>query len=114
MNFRTRGLGVESGREDQAVERMLDTVDHDAAFGDAVHAEAVGVDQSHVGAVERCQVVVVEARPLAEVAVPRFERLGGVRIGHDRVDTINLPGGPVADWQARVAPSASGWQPGGS
>ena len=47
---------------------------------------AVGVDERDVRAVERVEVLVVEARPLAELAVVRLQRLGRVRVVDDRVD----------------------------
>jgi len=83
---RVVGADLEPGREDQAVELVLDPVDDDAALGDALHAPPVRVDERDVRTVERLQVVVVEARPLAELAVPRLERVGGRGVLHDRVD----------------------------
>ena len=60
--------------------------DHRAAAGDFVDALPVGVDQVHVGQVERRQVVVVEADPLAVLAPVRLELLGGLGILDDLVD----------------------------
>ena len=60
--------------------------DHHAGLGDALHALAVGVDEVGAGLVERLQVLVVEAGPLAELPVPRLEALGRVRVLDDRVD----------------------------
>jgi hypothetical protein len=52
---------------------------------------AVGVDQRHVGTVERRQVLVAEARTLAHHLVVGLEGLGGRRILHDGVHpTSNL------------------------
>ena len=80
------GAHLETRCEDQAVELVVHSVDDDAGLGDALHPAAAGVDQRDVVAVERLQILVVKARPLAEVAVPGFERLGGGGIGHDLVD----------------------------
>ena len=77
------GAHLETRCEDQAVELVGHPVDHHTGFGDALHPEAPGVDQGHVVAVERLQVLVVEAGPLAEVAVPGFERLCGGAVGDD-------------------------------
>ena len=84
--LRVAGADLESGRENQTVQRVFDAVDHDAVSGDLLDAEAVGVDQADVVAVERLQVFVVKARPLAVVPVPRFERLGGGRVSDDGFD----------------------------
>ncbi len=54
----------------------------------AVDAQAVGVDQGHVVAVERRQVVVVVAGPLAADAVPGLERLGRGGVLDDVVDAL--------------------------
>ena len=80
------GAHLETRREDQTVELVGHPVDDDAGLGDALHAAAAGVDQRDVVPVERLQIFVVEAGPLAEIAVPGFERLGGGAIGHDLVD----------------------------
>ena len=78
---------LESGREDQAVDAVFGAVHHDAVGSDPLDALALGVDEGDVVAVERLEILVVEARSLAEVAVPRLERLGGGGVGHDRVDS---------------------------
>ena len=49
------------------------------------------VDQRDVGVVERLEVLVVEARPLAEVAVVRLEVLGRGRVGHQLLDPVPVP-----------------------
>ena len=84
--LRVTGADLEAGGENQTVQRVFDAVDDHAVHGDLLDSPAVGVDEGDVGTVERLQVLVVEAGPLAEVAVPRLERLGGGRIGHDRID----------------------------
>jgi hypothetical protein len=45
---------------------------------DAIHALAVGVDQVRAGFVVGLEVLVVEAGPLAQLAVPGLERFGGL------------------------------------
>ena len=55
-------------------------------FGDPLDALAIGVDQPGARLVVRLQVLVVEARPLAQLPVPGLERLRGLRILDDRVD----------------------------
>ena len=74
---------LEAGGVDQAIEVEVLAVGPHASLVDALHAPALGVHQRHVGPVERGQVVVVEARPLAELAVPRLQRLGHHRVLHD-------------------------------
>ena len=63
----------------------------------------VGVDQVHVRPVERRQVLVVEARPLAELAVPRLQLLGRRRVLDDR---RRRGRGPAPSSGSRRAPSA--------
>ncbi len=77
---------LEARRVDDAVDLVLDAGDDDALFGDAIHALAVGVEELRAGLVECLQVLVVEARPLAELAVPGLEALGGGGVSHDLVD----------------------------
>jgi hypothetical protein len=60
------------------------TVRDHAALGDALDA-AVVVDKVNARPVEGRQVVVVEARPLAELVVPRLEPLGRCRVLHYEV-----------------------------
>src|SRR6056297_106001 len=88
------GAHLESGRVDQAVDVELllvqlavgaGALDHDTGRCDALHAAALGVDQFHVRPVERVEVLVVEARPFAELAVPGLECLRGVRVVDDRL-----------------------------
>ena len=49
-------------------------------------ALAVGVDEVRARLVERLQVLVVEARPLAQLAVPGLQLLRGLGVLDDRVD----------------------------
>src|SRR6202012_3454461 len=71
------GAHLETRCEDEAVELVGLSVGDDARLGDALDAAPAGVDQGDIVAVERLQILVMEARPLTEVAVPGFERLGG-------------------------------------
>ena len=86
------GADLETGGEDQAVDLVLNLpvgpVHHHTVFGETLHALAVGVDQGHVGAVEGGEVFVVEAGPLAELAVPRLQLLGHGGILDDGVHPI--------------------------
>ena len=81
---------LEPGGEDQQVELELLAVGDDDVPADAVDASALGVDQGDVVLVERVEVLVVEARALAEPVVPRLERLGGLRVADHGL-------GPLAD-----------------
>ena len=58
----------------------------DAGLGDALDALAVGVHQVGVRLVVGVEVLVVEARALAQLAVPGLELLGRVPIVDDGVD----------------------------
>ena len=75
------------GAVDDAVDLVLLPVDHRSLLGDALDP-ARAVDQGDVGAVEGRQVLVVEARALAQVAVVRLEDLGRGRIGHQLLDPV--------------------------
>ena len=81
------GAHLEARREDEAVELVGHVVDDNARLGDAVHSAAAGVDQRDVVAVERLQILVVEAGALAEVAIPGLERRRGGAIGDDLIDS---------------------------
>src|SRR5581483_2285562 len=82
-----RRAPLEAAGEDDAVNLVLDAVRHDAALGDPLDAAAIGIHQRHVRAVEGRQVFVVEAGPLAELAVVWLQRLGRLRVSHDRLRT---------------------------
>ena len=77
---------LEARGVDEQVDRVLDAVDHRAPGRDLVDAPSVGVHQVHVGPVERRQVVVVEADPLAVLAPVRLELLGRLGVLDDLVD----------------------------
>jgi hypothetical protein len=57
-----------------------------------------------LGSVEGVEVLVVEARPLAELAVPRLERLGGLRVVDELVD----PRADLVIFSKSGAPSSPG------
>ncbi|MEZ4333183.1 MAG: hypothetical protein R3F35_15590 [Myxococcota bacterium] len=77
---------LEARHEDEAIDRMLAAGDDDGLLRDRVDAAAVGIDQRHVRSIEGLEVGVVEARSLAELAIPGLERLGRLRIAHDPID----------------------------
>ena len=83
---RVLGADLEARSEDEAVELVVDAADPDAGLVDAFDALAVGVDEVGARLVVRLEVLVVEARPLAELAVPRLERVRRLRVGDDGVD----------------------------
>ena len=80
------GADLESRGVDHAVELEVLAVGPHPGFVDPLDASALGVDQVGVRSVERLQVLVVETRPLAQLAIPRLERLGGGRVVDDLVD----------------------------
>ena len=65
----------------------MDAVDDDAGFGDLLDSFAIGVNEVGSGGVVGLQVFVMKARPLAELSIPRLERLGGCRIIYEFVHT---------------------------
>src|ERR1700720_2854947 len=69
---RVSRANFESGGEDDAVHLVLDSVEHQALLRDAIDTAAHGVHESDVGTVERGQILVVEGRAFAELAVPRL------------------------------------------
>ena len=84
-------LHLEAGGVDQQVELVLLALEDRALRADLGDALAVGVDEVDVGPVERRQVLVVEARPLAHEHVPGLERLGRRRVLDDLVDAAVDP-----------------------
>ena len=72
------GADLEAGGVDDAVELVFLARDHDAVLGDPLDALAVGIDQMRARRVERLQIGVMEARPLAELAIPGLELLPAV------------------------------------
>src|SRR5271154_4435031 len=76
----------ESGREDDAVRLVLDAVEHQPFFCELIDAAAHRVDQRDVRPVERRQIVVIESRALAELAVPWLQRVGGPLVLDELVD----------------------------
>ena len=84
-------LHLEAGGVDQHVDRVLLAVEDRAVLADLGDALAVRVDEVDVRTVERRQVVVVEARPLAHEHVPRLERVGRGRVLDGLVDALVDP-----------------------
>src|SRR6201989_1233807 len=82
---RVRGADLEAGAVDDAVELVLPAGHYHPGRGDPRHPLAVRVDQVGVRVVEGLQVLVVEAGPLAQLAVPRLELARRVRVPHYRV-----------------------------
>ena len=80
-----RGAHLEAGGEDEAVQLVFHAVGDHALLRDALHALALRIHQRDVGVVEGDQVVVMEARPLAELAIPRLQRVRGGRVFHQTV-----------------------------
>ena len=72
------GADLEARGEDQAVELVVHAADPHAGLVDALDALAVGVDEVGARLVVGLEVLVVEARALAQLAVPGLERLGGL------------------------------------
>src|ERR1700759_1922244 len=80
-----RGTDLEAGAVDDAVQLVLPAGRDHAGLGDPLDPLAVRVDQVGVRVVEGLQVLVVEARPLAQLAVPGLELARDGRIPHDGV-----------------------------
>ena len=78
---------LEAGREDEAIHGVLLTRGDDGVRQDPFDAFSIGVDERHVGAFEGREVVVVEARALAELAVVGLEAFGG----HGVLDVLVHP-----------------------
>ena len=78
-------LSLEAGPVNDAVDVVLLPVDDRALLADPFDPGRA-VDQRDVGFVECQQVLVVEARPLAEIPVVRLEDLGRGGVGHQLLD----------------------------
>ncbi len=73
--------------EHDAVHFVLFAVDHDAVFGQALDALGFGhIQQRHVGAVEGLVILIVGGGPLALVAIPGLQQLGGGFILDNLID----------------------------
>src|SRR5581483_10615213 len=85
---------LEAGGEDDAVDLVLDALEHKSLLRDAIDATALRVDELHVGPVEGRQIFVVEGWALAELAIPGLERLGRRLVlddlVHARADLVHL------------------------
>ena len=80
------GSDLEARRVDQQVDWILHTVDDWPTSSDLINATTGGVDEMDVREVERRQVIVVKADPLAVLAPVRLELGGGLGILDDLVD----------------------------
>ena len=65
---------------------MLDAGDDKAARSDRLHALAIGIYQVRARLVERLQIVVVKAGPLAKLSIPSLQSLRSLAIRNDVVD----------------------------
>src|SRR5580704_11437108 len=83
---RWRDAKFEAGSINDQIDWILRAAEYDPVAADPVDAPALGVDQRDVRTVESRQVVVAEARPLAETAVVGLERSGGLRVADLLVD----------------------------
>src|SRR3954452_5148764 len=72
---RVGGADLEAGGKDDAVDIVFNIVEYQPRLGDAIDAAPFGVNKSHVWPVEGWQILVIEGRPLAELAVPGLQRL---------------------------------------
>ena len=80
-----REFRLEAGGVDDAVDVVVLSIDHQTPVGDLLDAGGA-VDQGDVVVVEGQQILVVETRAFAQVAVIRLENLGLGRIGHQLID----------------------------
>ena len=80
---------LDVGGENKAVDRALDAIDHDPLLRQTLDTSSAGVHQLHVEEVEGFEVIVMEARALAQQAVRGLERLGRRRIQHHAVDALS-------------------------
>src|SRR5580698_4867147 len=76
----------EAGGINDQIDWILRAAEHDSVAADPVDAPALRVDQRDIPTVASRQVVVAEARPLAETAVVGLERSGGLRVADLLVD----------------------------
>src|ERR1700729_1133419 len=76
----------EAGSINDQIDWIFRAGEYDPVAADPVDAPALCVDQRDVRTVESGQVVVAEARPLAETAVVGLERSGGPRVADLLVD----------------------------
>ena len=71
----------------KAIKFVFNTVSHNALRCDSLNAKTTSINQRHVWSVEGWQVVVMEARTLAELAIPRLQRFRCCRIFHNFINT---------------------------
>ncbi len=80
------GANLEARREDQTIELVVHAVGPHAGLVDALDALAAGVDEMGGRLVVGLEVLVVEAGPLAQLAIPGLERFGGGLVLDDGID----------------------------
>ena len=74
------GAHLKASGIDQAVDLIGFAIGHNRRLGNLLHTLPIRMDKFHIGPVERRQVIVVEAGPLAELAIPRLQRIGRFRV----------------------------------
>ena len=74
--------------EDQAIQVVVHAIDLTAGGIDLLDPSTIGVDEMDVRAVERVEVLVVEARTLAQLAVPGLERRGRCWVVDHAIDAL--------------------------
>ena len=80
------GPDLEAGGEDDAVHLVLLPGGDDTLGRDPLDTLSVGVDERHGVQVEGLEVFVVETGSLAELPVPRLQRLRRRCVSDDRID----------------------------
>src|SRR4051794_35135614 len=77
---RVGGADLEASCVNDAVDIVVNIVEYQPRLGDAIDATPFSVNKRHVWPVEGWQILVIEGRPLAELAVPGFQCLCRCRI----------------------------------
>ena len=78
------GADFEPGGVDDAVHFIVLAVHPQAGFVDSLDTLAIGVNQGDAGPVEGLQILIMEAGPLAQLAIPGLQRLAGLAVFHHR------------------------------
>ena len=74
------GSHFKAGRENNAVDFVCFTVQHNALGVDFIDAAPACIDKRDIGAVEGLQIFIVKTRAFAELAIIGLERLGCITI----------------------------------
>ena len=82
---RVVGPDLEARRVDETIQLVLLASDHGALLCHPLDTRALRIDERDVGAIEGLEVLVVEARPLAELAVVGLEGFRGRPVFDDGV-----------------------------